>query len=466
MNSAVRRVHPQAGFSPTVGASGGSLPERSAQSGCVLYFNVTAPRRRKTAPDSSRIFFCGGRRRVGLCRLSTRKILRSGIPCSSSFEAPLHQSRDENKRIHSFRRSHRRSAFLTDLTDLTDLSTCSSIKGWESEKVDNGHEAALVKTVVRRVSELKRHFQLIVPRAPIKLHSDSLKPLRRRILSWQKVKLLGRGAFARVYEGITDDVFFFAIKEVSLLESGWRGEARLQLQQEICLLSQFDHENIVRCLGSDKDDKKLYLFLELMPKGSLATLYRKYKLRDSHVSEFTRQIVNALKYLHDQKVVHRDIKCANILVDASGSVKLADFGMAEAIKMSAAQTVKGTAFWMAPEIINPRLRSSQSNGSYGLEVDIWSLGCTVLEMLTRRPPYSHLEGMQAVFRIAQGELPRVPKSLSREARDFILTCLRENPKDRPSAAQLLDHPFLRKPPATSGFASPCSPRPCHFRSSL
>ncbi|KAK3419877.1 hypothetical protein EUGRSUZ_G00630 [Eucalyptus grandis] len=152
-----------------------------------------------------------------------------------------------------------------------------------------------------------------------------------------------------------------------------------------------------------------------MTEGSLATLYHKYELRDSQVSEFTRQILNGLKYLHDQKVVHRDIKCANILVHASGSVKLADFGLAKATEMNAARTSIGSAFWMAPEVVNPK--------------------------------------PQALYRIGRGKLPPVPQSLSSNARDFILKCLQKYPEDRPSAEELLGHPFVSKPP-TTGFASP------------
>ncbi|KAF8019726.1 hypothetical protein BT93_G0428 [Corymbia citriodora subsp. variegata] len=150
----------------------------------------------------------------------------------------------------------------------------------------------------------------------------------------------------------------------------------------------------------------------------------------------------------------RDIKCANILVDVSGIVKLADFGLAKATEMNSAKTSIGSAFWMAPEVVNPKVRSSQSNRSYGVKADIWSLGCTVLEMLTRQRPYPKLDRAQALYRIGKGERPQVPQSLSSNARDFILTCLQKNLKDRPTAEKLLDHPFVRKPPHTSGFASP------------
>ncbi|KAG4948229.1 hypothetical protein JHK82_041411 [Glycine max] len=265
--------------------------------------------------------------------------------------------------------------------------------------------------------------------------------------SWQKGDILGKGSFGTVYEGFTDDGNFFAVKEVSLLDDGSQGKQSLfQLQQEISLLSQFRHDNIVRYLGTDKDDDKLYIFLELVTKGSLASLYQKYRLRDSQVSAYTRQILSGLKYLHDRNVVHRDIKCANILVDANGSVKLADFGLAKATKLNDVKSSKGSPYWMAPEVVNLR------NRGYGLAADIWSLGCTVLEMLTRQPPYSHLEGMQALFRIGRGQPPPVPESLSTDARDFILKCLQVNPNKRPTAARLLDHPFVKRP-----LLSPISP---------
>ncbi|KAM2669169.1 hypothetical protein EV2_020671 [Malus domestica] len=275
--------------------------------------------------------------------------------------------------------------------------------------------------------------------------------------SWQKGQLLGSGSYGTVYEGFTDDGFFFAVKEVSLLDQGSQGkQCVIQLEQEISLLSQFEHDNIVQYLGTDKDETKLYIFLELVTKGSLANLYQKYHLRDSQVSGFTRQILSGLTYLHDRNVVHRDIKCANILVDASGSVKLADFGLAKATKFNDVKSCKGTAYWMAPEVVNLR------NRGYGLAADIWSLGCAVLEMLTRRPPYSHLEGMQALFQIGKGEPPPVPDSLSSDAQDFILKCLQVNPNSRPTAAQLLNHPFVKRPLHASSV--PASPHCNSFQS--
>lgn len=273
----------------------------------------------------------------------------------------------------------------------------------------------------------------------------------RFITGWEKGGLLGRGSFGSVYEGISHDGFFFAVKEVSLLDQGDGGRQSLyQLEQEIELLRQFEHENIVQYYGTDKNDSKLYIFLELVTQGSLLNLYQKYHLRDSQVSAYTRQILHGLKYLHDRNVLHRDIKCANILVHANGSVKLADFGLAKATKLNDVKSFKGTALWMAPEVVN------RKNQGYGIAADIWSLGCTVLEMLTRQFPYSHLENpMQVLYQIGKGEPPAVPNSLSEDARDFINHCLQVDPSARPTATQLLEHPFVKQTlPSSLGSASP------------
>lgn len=273
---------------------------------------------------------------------------------------------------------------------------------------------------------------------------------RVTITHWEKGAPLGRGSFGAVFEGISSEGFFFAVKEVSLVEQGNQAmQGIYQLEQEIELLSQFEHENIVRYFGTDKDDLKLYIFLELVTQGSLASLYHKYHLRDSHVSAYTRQILLGLKYLHDRNVVHRDIKCANILVASNGMIKLADFGLAKATRLNDLKSCKGTPFWMAPEVVYNR------NQGYGLAADIWSLGCTVLEMLIGHVPYYPLEPYQALFRIGKGELPPIPDTLSKDARDLIQQCLKVNPNDRPTAAELLEHPFVRRTLHTpSGSESP------------
>ncbi|KAL6635196.1 hypothetical protein ACP70R_027867 [Stipagrostis hirtigluma subsp. patula] len=263
--------------------------------------------------------------------------------------------------------------------------------------------------------------------------------VKRTITSWLKGEHLGSGSFGSVYEAISDDGFFFAVKEVSLLDQGLNAKQRiLQLEHEISLLSRLEHENIVQYFGTDKEDGKLYIFLELVTQGSLAALYQKYHLQDSQVSAYTRQILNGLNYLHQRNVLHRDIKCANILVDASGLVKLADFGLAKEMSiLSQARSSKGTVYWMAPEVAKAK--------PHGPPADIWSLGCTVLEMLTGKVPYPDMEWTHALLKIGRGIPPEIPNTLSEDARDFIKRCVQANPNDRPSAAQLLEHPFVQRP---------------------
>uniref|UniRef100_A0A1J3JZK2 mitogen-activated protein kinase kinase kinase n=1 Tax=Noccaea caerulescens TaxID=107243 RepID=A0A1J3JZK2_NOCCA len=281
-------------------------------------------------------------------------------------------------------------------------------------------------------------------------NTSPIYPSASIITSWQKGQLLGRGSFGSVYEGISGDGDFFAVKEVSLLEQGSEAQECIQqLEREIALLSQLQHQNIVRYRGTAKDGSNLYIFLELVSLGSLLKLYQRYRLRDSVVSLYTRQILDGLKYLHDRGFIHRDIKCANILVDTSGAVKLADFGLAKVSKLNDIKSCKGTPFWMAPEVINPK----RTDG-YGNSADIWSLGCTVLEMLTGKIPYCDLENpIQALFRIGRGVLPEIPDTLSPDSQDFILKCLKVNPEERPTAAELLNHPFVRRPLSSSGSGS-------------
>ncbi|KAL7176472.1 hypothetical protein ACSBR2_029912 [Camellia fascicularis] len=244
--------------------------------------------------------------------------------------------------------------------------------------------------------------------------NDRFSPI---VGDWVKGQLLGRGSFGSVYEGIADGGFFIAVKEVSLLDQGDQGRQSIsQLEQEIALLSQFEHENIVRYYGTDKDESNLYIFLELVTKGSLLSLYQKYNLQDSIVSSYTRQILHGLKYLHERNVVHRDIKCANILVHANGSVKLADFGLAKATKLNDIKSCKGTPYWMAPEVVK------RNDQGYGLPADIWSLGCTVLEMLTRQIPYANLESVRNTFVIISSKKPFHAFALWRNLHNFDIVC--------------------------------------------
>ncbi|KAL2634923.1 hypothetical protein R1flu_006402 [Riccia fluitans] len=261
---------------------------------------------------------------------------------------------------------------------------------------------------------------------------------------WQKGKLLGTGTFGNVYVGFNSDIgSFCAMKEVLLVSDDSKSkESVKQLGQEIALLSKLRHQNIVQYIGTEALEDRLCIYLEYVSGGSIHKLLQDYgQFKEPVIRSFTRQILSGLAYLHNMNTVHRDVKGANILVDTQGNVKLADFGMAKHITaQSFPLSFKGSPYWMAPEVIK------HTNG-YDLAVDIWSLGCTVLEMATAKPPWSQYEGVAAMFKIGNSkELPSIPDTLSPEGKDFVRQCLQRNPAERPTAQELLEHPFVRNAP--------------------
>ncbi|KAL8133005.1 mitogen-activated protein kinase kinase kinase 3-like isoform X2 [Apium graveolens] len=262
-----------------------------------------------------------------------------------------------------------------------------------------------------------------------------------QLSKWKKGKLLGRGTFGHVYLGFNSESGqMCAIKEVRVVADDQTSKECLkQLNQEITLLSQLSQRNIVQYYGSELGEETLSVYLEYVSGGSIHKLLQEYgAFGEPVIQNYTRQILSGLAYLHGRNTVHRDIKGANILVDPNGEIKLADFGMAKHItNCSSMLSFKGSPYWMAPEVV------MNSNG-YNLAVDVWSLGCTILEMATSKPPWGQYEGVAAIFKIGNSkEIPEIPDHLSNDAKGFIRLCLQRDPSARPTASQLLDHPFVR-----------------------
>lgn len=263
--------------------------------------------------------------------------------------------------------------------------------------------------------------------------------------------MLGSGTFGQVYQGFNSEGGqMCAIKEVKVISDDSNSKECLrQLHQEIVLLSQLSHPNIVQYYGSDLSSETLSVYLEYVSGGSIHKLLQEYgAFGEAVLRNYTAQILSGLAYLHGRNTVHRDIKGANILVDPNGDIKLADFGMAKHISAhTSIKSFKGSPYWMAPEVI------MNTNG-YSLSVDIWSLGCTIIEMATARPPWIQYEGVAAIFKIGNSkDIPDIPDHLSFEAKNFLKLCLQRDPAARPTAAQLMEHPFVKDLVANRSFRS-------------
>eukprot|EP00891_Asterochloris_glomerata_P000005 jgi/Astpho2/5/gw1.00001.37.1_t len=233
-----------------------------------------------------------------------------------------------------------------------------------------------------------------------------------------------------------------AIKQMSL--SGISQENLQSVMGEIELLKNLNHKNIVKYLGSFKTRTHLHIILEYMENGSLASIIKPNKFGafpESLVAVYIAQVLQGLAYLHDQGVVHRDIKGANILTTKGGLVKLADFGVAAKLgeledgKDNGRIAVVGTPYWMAPEVIEMT--------SVTAAADIWSVGCLAIELLTGQAPYYDLQPMSALFRIVQDEHPPLPDDISRGMQDLLLQCFNKDPQQRPDARTLLRHPWIQ-----------------------
>jgi len=258
--------------------------------------------------------------------------------------------------------------------------------------------------------------------------------------NWVRGGLIGAGASGTVNLAISkSNGHLFAVKSTASSISS--------LENQYRILQSLDSPHVVSYLGQDytiENGVWLYnLFMEYVPGGSIGDLLHKFggRLDESIIRSYTRGILLGIQYLHRQGIVHCDIKGKNVLVGANG-VKLADFGSARRIgdegESKQSLKLRGTPLWMAPEVVNQVEQGPAS--------DIWSLGCTVLEMATGRHPWSQVSNpVAAMYRIGcTDELPELPASLSLRIQDFLEKCLTRDPRKRWTSEQLLRHPFLNE----------------------
>ncbi|KAF9038435.1 hypothetical protein BJ165DRAFT_1614013 [Panaeolus papilionaceus] len=249
---------------------------------------------------------------------------------------------------------------------------------------------------------------------------------------------IGRGQFGSVYRALNLNTGqMVAVKRIRL--EGLKEEEVTQLMREVDLVKSLSHPSIVKYEGMARDDDTLSIVLEYAENGSLGQTLKSFgKLNEKLVASYVVKILEGLHYLHTSDVVHCDLKAANILTTKNGNVKLSDFGVSLNLRAMGGEIkdVAGTPNWMAPEVIELKGASTKS--------DIWSLGCTVIELLTGRPPYAEIaNSMSVMFRIVEDDSPPLPEDCSELLRDFLEHCFYKDPNRRPSAEFLCEHPWLK-----------------------
>ncbi|KAM7339981.1 hypothetical protein ACRRTK_000596 [Alexandromys fortis] len=224
------------------------------------------------------------------------------------------------------------------------------------------------------------------------------------------------------------------------------------LQKEILMLKTCRHANIVAYHGSYLWLQKLWICMEFCGAGSLQDIYQVTgSLSELQISYVCREVLQGLAYLHSQKKIHRDIKGANILINDSGEVKLADFGISAQIGATLARRLSfiGTPYWMAPEVAAVALK-----GGYNELCDIWSLGITAIELAELQPPLFDVHPLRVLFLMTKSgyQPPRLKEKgkWSSAFHNFVKVTLTKNPKKRPGAAKMLSHQLVCQPGLNRG----------------
>ncbi|KAI9280786.1 protein kinase [Sporodiniella umbellata] len=286
-------------------------------------------------------------------------------------------------------------------------------------------------TVKQRVKEKKHTMKDSEVIAKLKTICIEANPS----LIYKNMKKIGQGASGGVYIAYTDGSDYpVAIKQMNLEQQ----PKKELIINEILVMKESQHKNIVNFIDSYLWRGDLWVIMEYMEGGSLTDVVTNNMMMEGQIAAVCLEVLEGLQHLHSNGVIHRDIKSDNILLSPYGEIKLTDFGFCAQLNemQSKRTTMVGTPYWMAPEVVTRK--------EYGSKVDIWSLGIMAIEMVEGEPPYLNENPLRALYLIANNGTPKLqnPEALSPVFRDFLKKCLQVDVDLRPSAAEILQHPFL------------------------
>ncbi|ORX49159.1 Pkinase-domain-containing protein [Hesseltinella vesiculosa] len=250
-------------------------------------------------------------------------------------------------------------------------------------------------------------------------------------LHYRRIKRIGQGASGSVYlASDLDTNSKVAIKQMDLTK-----QSRLDLiVNEIMVMQESKHSNIVNFLDSFLVRGDLWVVMEYMEGGALTDIIENNTMTEQQIATVCLETTKGLHHLHSQKIIHRDIKSDNVLLNMQGQVKISDFGYCAKLtdQKNKRATMVGTPYWMAPEVVKQK--------PYQSTVDIWSLGILTIEMIEGEPPYLDEEPLKALYLIATNGTPtlKYPERLSRELKSFLAVCLCVDVKSRATATELLE----------------------------
>ncbi|XP_054006011.1 neither inactivation nor afterpotential protein C isoform X2 [Hylaeus anthracinus] len=268
---------------------------------------------------------------------------------------------------------------------------------------------------------------------------------------------IGSGVCGDVYEAIDQQA---GNKRVAVKVQKLTPESQSLIVEEYKVLRDLSsHPNLPefygiyrRRSGKKTEYDQIWFIMELCDGGPVMDLVRGLvsmdkKLREEHIGYILREVIKAVIHLHENNVIHRDIRGSNILLTKEGEVKLVDFGLSKMIKgeMGKRYTCIGSPCWMSPEVA---MSKDDNDKGYGSRADVWAIGITAIELADGKPPFQDMHPTRALFQIVRNPPPNLyrPSNWTQNFNDFIAECLEKNPENRPFMAEIAEHPFLSELP--------------------